>query len=88
MDHKVRFVLIAFVTTNAFAAFVASRWYTAWGIRVRNEAYYFLLRRPVNRDKADRAEEYADRYLVWIRPLAFVLANVAAALIAWRVYSE
>ncbi|CAN5636635.1 hypothetical protein BH11ARM2_BH11ARM2_36240 [soil metagenome] len=68
---------------NAFALFVGSQAYTAWSIRVRNEMYWFLLRRPVNRERADSADEIADGVVRWFRPLLLFLVNSAWLLLVW-----
>jgi|GEM_PF-7029197 len=77
-------VLVVFLVLNLFAAAITSHAYTEWSIRTRNELYFFLLRRPRNRERADNADEIAEGVVRWLRPLGFVLANLLAGLIAFQ----
>lgn len=88
MDKRLFPVLISFVMINGFAMFITSRRYTAWCIRIRNQGYFLLLRRESNRERAEHADEIAERHLVWIRPLGFLIANAFVGYLAWQVYSS
>jgi hypothetical protein len=77
-------LIVAAVMMNVFALVVTSHFYTAWSIRVRNDGYYFLLRREVSRERAERADEIAEDVVRWLRPLGFTVVNVLRVLLAIR----
>jgi hypothetical protein len=77
------FPVVAFAMLNGFVYVFLGQAYTAWSIRLRNEAYYFLFRRPVNRERADKADEIAEGVVRWLRPVGFLIANAFWAYLVW-----
>ncbi len=67
---------------NGFAAIISSRVCVAWSVRTCNETYYAVFRSEVNRERADRSDAIAEGHLHWIRPLAFLSANVLVIVFA------
>lgn len=75
MDGKWIGVVVAAALLNGFALLISSEQYTAMSIRARNNLYYSLFRREVNRLRADDADAIADRVVKWLRPLVLILVN-------------
>jgi len=83
MTTEFKAAFFALLILNLLAAVIGSHAYTAWSIKTRNMMYYFFLRRPINLDRAERADEIADQVVVWLRPLIFVLINLAWGVFFW-----
>ncbi|RYG44222.1 hypothetical protein EON79_15340 [bacterium] len=77
-------VVLAGLMMNGFALIVGGRAYTAWSIRARNRMYYALLRREVNRQRAEEADRIAEDVVRWLRPLLLVLANALWITLAFK----
>jgi hypothetical protein len=66
---------VVWLMLNAMAMFLSSQTYTAWSIRTRNQGYYMIFGREVNRKRAEDAEVIAERVVRWLRPLCLVVVN-------------
>jgi hypothetical protein len=86
MEKRLLLVVMVFAVLNGYAAFVTSKFYTAWSIRVRNETLYFLFGKHYFKARADEADSIAERVLSWARPLAFILANFIAVVASIHAY--
>jgi len=72
---------------NLFGWFVSSEFYTSWSIRTRNQMYYALLGREVNRERAEQAEMIAEGVVRWLRPLVMVVLNLLLAYLLFASMS-